>query len=398
MQACQLLEKLIAIPSINPMGKSVSGSDFLEAQLTQFLAGFFEAHDIPFELMDVAPRRQNVVARLAGREDLPTVLLDAHQDTVPVEEMTIAPFVPTRRGDRLHGRGACDVKGGMAAMLTALVRLQERSVDRRPTVIMACTCDEESGELGIKRLVQAWTSTDTRDVLIASAPDQVIVAEPTELHVAVAHRGATRWKLKTHGVPAHSSEPEQGVNAIYRMAEVLRCLEEYARELARAPGHPLCGNDTLSVGRIDGGTSVNVVPAECTIEIDRRILPGNEIDVIEHLREYLHARLDFEVEMLPPWMEGVPLSDQLNQQLADDLLNSAQSVRPSARCVGVPFGTHAARYAEAGCPSVVFGPGSVAQAHTKDEWVDVKQLEAAAEILYRFLVARGGDVARKVVS
>ena len=385
MQARQLLEKLIAIPSVNPMGKSSSGDQFFEAKLTQFLVRLFEANGIPFELLDVAPQRQNVIAYLAGAADWPTVLLDAHQDTVPVDEMTIAPFSPIRRGDRLYGRGACDVKGGMAAMLTALLRLRELPVEQRSPVVMACTCDEECDEMGVKQLIQAWAEASAVAGGLFSQPDHAIVAEPTELHVAVAHRGATRWKLRTHGVPAHSSEPELGVNAIYRMAEVLRCLERYAQELSQSASHPLCGAATLSVGRIEGGTSVNIVPAECTIEIDRRILPGHRGDVIGHLQEYLRERLDFEVEMLPPWMEGVPLSDQFNQELSNELVQIAESVWAGCARVGVPYGTHAARYAEAGIPSVVFGPGSVAQAHTKDEWIDVHQLEAAAEILFRFL-------------
>ena len=122
----------------------------------------------------------------------------------------------------------------------------------------------------------------------------------------VAHRGATRWKIRTKGRAAHSSDPSQGINAIYRMAAIVQVLEEYALTLERdSQRHPLCGSATLSVGRIEGGTSVNIVPAECTIEIDRRVVPGEDgTAVMGSVEDYLRQRLDFDFEMLPPWSIG----------------------------------------------------------------------------------------------
>jgi acetylornithine deacetylase len=173
------------------------------------------------------------------------------------------------------------------------------------------------------------------------------------------------------------------------MARVLQLLEEFADRLPQeSEPHPLCGGSTISVGRISGGTSVNIVPAECTIEIDRRIVPGEDgLHVISQLDSFLRERLDFGFEMLPPWMVGVPLSDENNEMLSTRLLESAGRVMTDRRRIGVPFGTHAARYAQLGVPSVVFGPGSIAQAHTDDEWLDIDQLEAAHEILYQFLTS-----------
>jgi acetylornithine deacetylase len=249
---------------------------------------------------------------------------------------------------------------------------------------MSCTCDEEATTMGITDLATYWTNPG-RSQLITTRPDCAVIAEPTELDVVVAHRGATRFCIRTSGRACHSSDPTQGVNAIYRMARVLACLEEYAATLGdKITPHPLCGPPTLSVGRIYGGASVNVVPDDCAIEIDRRIIPGEDPSAaIVDLREFLSDRLDFEVEFEPPWLDGVTLSDAGNAWLAESLLSHIAELDGPHNAVGVPYGTHASRTDNAGVPSVVFGPGSIAQAHTKDEWLDIDQLEKAAEVYYR---------------
>jgi acetylornithine deacetylase len=313
-------------------------------------------------------------------------LFDAHQDTVPVDGMTIAPFEPVERDGRIYGRGSCDVKGGMAAMLAAFARLVQERPPQAANVVMSCTCDEEFTVVGVLDLVKLWSDPARKGSLLDRAPDVAVVIEPTELDVVVAHKGATRWKLRTRGRACHSSNPAEGINAIYRMARVLECLEEFARELpARVPPHSLCGPPTFSVGRIEGGISVNTVPDECTIEIDRRVIPGEEAtDAVAQVTDFLRGRLDFEVEMVPPWVRAQALPDRENLPWADRLLKHVRAVRGRGDKVGVPFGTHASRLAAAGVPSVVFGPGSIAQAHTKDEWIDVSQLEAAAQVYFHF--------------
>ena len=206
------------------------------------------------------------------------LLFEVHQDTVPVDGMTIEPWNPVIRDRRLYGRGSCDVKGGMAAMLGALVRLAETRKSRLetcPTVIMACTVNEENGFTGATGLCRFWSDLDSP--LIPRRPDAALVAEPTSLGIVVAHKGVVRWRCHTHGRAAHSSQPEQGDNAIYRMAAVVAALERYACEvLPTQAEHRLCGHPTLSVGTIAGGTGVNLVPRQATIEIDRRLAPGEQ--------------------------------------------------------------------------------------------------------------------------
>ena len=354
--------------------------------MSDYLVDFFARLGVGHQRIEVVPGRANVVARIDRPGSNVTVLYDAHQDTVPVDGMTVAPFQPVERDGRIYGRGACDVKGGMAAMLAAFARLVEERPPQAANVVMSCTCDEESTVLGILDLVKHWTDPARRGSLIDKRPDVAVVAEPTGLDVVVAHKGATRWKLRTRGRACHSSDPSQGINALYRMARVLVCLEEFAVQLpSQVPPHPLCGRATLSVGRIEGGISVNTVPDECTIEIDRRVIPGeNEALVVEQVAEFLRHRLDFEVEMLPPWIRAAALPDGDNLPWAQRLVECARAVTGRGEPIGVQYGTHASRLAAAGVPSVVFGPGSIAQAHTKDEWLEVAQLDWAAEVYYRF--------------
>lgn len=386
-----LLKDLIAIPSVNPMGRDVSGPEYYETQVTRYLVAFFESLKVPFEVIEVAPGRANVLARLDVSPSAPTLLMDAHQDTVPVDGMTIAPFDPVERDGRVWGRGSCDVKGGLAAMLAAFARLATQRPEMWANVVLSCTCDEEATSLGINHLVGSWTGQVSPSRLCPDRPDMALVAEPTELKIVVAHRGATRWKLQTAGRACHSSRPGDGVNAIYRMARVLKCLEEYAAWVPGSrPAHPRCGPATLSVGLISGGSSVNVVPDSCTIEVDRRVIPGEEnLAVRQQVIQYLADRLDFDVIHGEPYCLSPPLADDLNGPLAERLGASIVRVTGASEIVGVPFGTHASRLGRVQIPSVVFGPGDIAQAHTKDEWIAIDSLRHACSIYYDFCTGNG---------
>jgi acetylornithine deacetylase len=389
MDALDILRELVAIPSVNPMGRDVSGPEFLETRLSDWLVEFFRRLEIPHQRLEVSPGRSNVIARIDRPGAQATILLDAHQDTVPVDGMTIPPFLPEVREGRLHGRGACDVKGGMAAMLWAFARLARERPANAAHVVLSCTCDEEFTATGARSLAQLWSTPAGAKTLVSAPPDVCIVAEPTDLNIVVAHRGAIRWKLRTKGRACHSSRPHEGVNAIYKMAQVLRVLEKYADELPRfVPHHPLCGSATISVGLISGGISVNTVPDECLIEIDRRVIPGEDpAQVIPHVTAYLRERLDVDFEMLPPWLDGATLSDENNGLWADRLMNHITAVAGPREKQGAWYGTNGSRFAAVGVPSLVFGPGSIAQAHTNDEWIDIEQFRQAGEIYYRLCAA-----------
>mgnify|MGYP000247651416 CR=1 FL=1 len=383
-----LLADLIRIPSVNPMGRAVTGPEFYEGRLSDYLCRLFQEWNVPWERLEVAPQRANVLARWEGTPGAPVLLYDAHQDTVPADGMVIPPFEPTISRGRLFGRGACDVKGGLAAMLAAFARLAQTRPTPCATVVLSCTCDEEATSLGIQHLTGAWSAAENCYRLLSRRPDYAVIAEPTQLDVVVAHRGAVRWKLHTRGRACHSSRPQDGVNAIYRMGRVLRELEAYAAALpASRPEHPLCGPATLSVGLISGGSSVNVVPDACTIEIDRRVIPGERReDAIPAVAEWLQERLDFPVTHEAPYVFSPPLDDDRNGPLSDRLLASIAAAAGPHRKIGVAYGTHASRVAQAGVPAVVFGPGDIAQAHTEDEWIDLEQLQQATDIYAQFAV------------
>jgi acetylornithine deacetylase/succinyl-diaminopimelate desuccinylase-like protein len=379
------LSELVSIPSVNPMGRATTGPVPFELHLTERLELWFRSLGLPFERQTIEPNRDNIIARLDGAPGAPVILFDAHQDTVPVDGMIIDPFAATVRDGRLYGRGACDIKGGMAAMLSALSRLAAEPSARRPTVLMSCTVNEEHGFTGAYGLCKLWSGGNRS--IFPLRPDFAIVAEPTELDVVVAHKGMVRWQCRTKGRAAHSSMPHLGDNAIFRMGRVLAVLEQYQRDVAQRGEHPLCGRSTLSVGTIQGGISVNTVPDLCTIEIDRRILPDDDpARERQHVIDYIAAAIGDAggIEHLPPIMQSRGLSEAKNGGLADRLAVSVREVRGVARKIGVPFGTNATAFG-ADIPTIVFGPGSVAQAHTADEWIELEQLKAASEILYRFV-------------
>ncbi|TWT63886.1 M20 family metallopeptidase [Rubinisphaera italica] len=382
-----LLQELIAIPSVNPMGNDLSGPQFFEQELTKWLVGFFRELGTPYEIQPVADGRSNVIARLEIDSALPSIMLEAHQDTVPVDGMTIEPFAPLMENGRIYGRGACDVKGGMAAMLSTFARLVREGTTAGANVIMSCTCDEEYTAKGARHLAQQWSCDQESQTPVSSRPDFCIVAEPTDLNVIVAHRGVVRWKIQTHGRACHSSRPQDGHSAIYDMAHIVSALEKYAEALQEnSEPHPLCGSSSLSIGKITGGTSVNIVPHLCEIEIDRRSLPGEcSAKLLEDIEQFLRSETTVNFTFTPPWIDSPSLADDFNQNLAESLLNTINGIVDTPRVKqGAWYGTDASTFAAGGVPSVVFGPGSIAQAHTADEWIEIEQLRQACEIYYQF--------------
>lgn len=376
----QLLSDLVARPSVNPMGRDLPAEICLEHRVTDYLERFFRNLGVPFQRQTVAPGRDNILARCDISGSRRTLLFEAHQDTVPVDGMTIEPFTPHIENGRLYGRGSCDIKGGMAAMLGAFARLVCERPKGAASVIMACTVDEEHTFQGIQHLVRSGLRVDA-----------AIVAEPTLLNIVHAHKGVVRWKATVHGRSCHSSRPKQGINAIYRMGRLLSVIERYTEQLRQSRTDPLLGPPTLSVGRIEGGISVNTVPDFCRIEIDRRVIPGEQpeqapVEFARWIEE--QGRLDFSVECGPLWLNCPPLAPDLSGALVEKLGLIIDQVRDRHQVLAVPYGTDASTLALAGIPAVVFGPGDIARAHTCDEWTLLEEVEMASEILYR--LARAG--------
>jgi len=355
----ETLCELIRIPSQNPMGQRVAGEEWLEHRISDWLEQRLSQLDGQMHRMEVPGRGANLFLHLPGRPDARHLLLE------------------------IYGRGACDVKGGLAAMLCAVATAATWPIEQRPPLTLCATCDEEYGVLGMQQWMRSWSKQGAFSEGVPLQVDQVIVAEPTSLNVVVAHLGVVRWNVQTHGLSAHSSRPSNGRNAIYRMASLVQWFERQARELEQHGRRDVwCGEPSMSVGVIGGGLSVNVVPDHCRIEIDRRLIPGElGIEVWGEIKRKLEADGFSDCTIDPPWCDHGPLTPGENLGFAEQLLAAACRESGNRQLIGVRFGTHATHFARHGIPAVVFGPGSIDQAHTADEWIAVEQLQAATRIL-----------------
>ena len=313
--------------------------------------------------------RSNLIARLLPRHKIKqTILLAPHLDTVGADG---TKFIPQRKNGRLYGRGACDTKGSVAAMLAALCELAAtKSRPLETEIVFAGLIDEEHAQAGSRALAASGFKADL-----------AIVGEPTKLQVVTAHKGSLWLRLGTRGRAAHGATPHLGKYAVLVMARVVVTLEtDYAAQLRRRK-HQLLGTGTVNVGTIAGGTQPNIVPDRCLIEIDRRTLPGEtEAGVRREISALLRAK------KLSVTISGSKAAPALPLETDPKLPLVRQFLRHAGqkRLAGVNYFCDAAVLAAGGIPSVVFGPGDIAQAHTADEWISLAQLERAKALLVRF--------------
>jgi acetylornithine deacetylase/succinyl-diaminopimelate desuccinylase family protein len=368
----KLLRELIALPSVNPAFAPDGDPRAGEKSVADFLASVAAQSGLDIDFQQVFPDRNNLIARLLPEGRVrQRIVLAPHMDTVGAA--ADQQFNPVLRNGRISGRGACDTKGSIAVMLAALIDLTWAK--RRPAnteIVLAALVDEESRQGGSRCLAKSGFKADL-----------AIVGEPTRLQVVTAHKGDLWLKLETRGRAAHGSRPELGRNAIHQMAQIVHLLEtEYAAGLRRRR-HPLLRHGTINVGTITGGRQPNIVPDHCAIRIDRRTIPGEtdpavKREILRFIRSHgLSATLlDTKGDEPAP-----PMESSARLPLVQQFLKCARQKKP----VGVDFFTDAGVLAAAGIPSVVFGPGDIAQAHTSDEWVAVSQLEQGTALLARFL-------------
>ncbi len=376
----QYLRDFVAIPSVNPMGRSDMPAEIAgERRYAEHLREQLRGLGLDAEIFG-DPDRPSVVAeaRVAGARD--TLLIASHLDTVPVDHMEIDPFDPVIKDGRLYGRGSCDTKAGMATALEALERVTRNGTLRR-NVILVGESDEELGSIGAR---------DTLRHLTDRGVDWVIATEPTELRIITHHKGIAITRLVATGRAGHSSAPEKGSNAIYALAGAVRALEALHAELALLPERqdPVLGSPTLSVGVVAGGAAPNIIPHEAWLLADRRLIPGDTEESIRAEIESALARHGVErVHLERCSIEKGPLAtpeDHVSvQQLRAALL--AQGV--PAEIGSVAFGTDAGVFEDAGLRGVVFGPGSIDRAHSAREYVELDQVEAATEIWVRLFEA-----------
>ena len=369
----ETLRSLVAINSVNSSYEGGLG----EREIATWVRHFFEHRGIVVWEQEVFPDRSNVIARLPGRDPSRRVILEAHMDTVSTQGMSIPPFEPRVKDGKLFGRGSCDTKAGLAAMMHAVASLHEAGITPPCEVWLAAVVDEEFSYRGVVKLCEELTA------------HAALVAEPTGLRAIIAGKGVLRWRIVVRGKAAHSSKPQLGVNAISHAARIVLAIEQDHSQLA-AKVHPLLGPATVNVGIIHGGVQVNFVPDTCAIEIDRRLLPGESVPaVLAHyqglLDELKEQHPTFDAVMEPPMLSDEALetaADSAPAQLARAVLSE---MGLDGTLGGVPFGSDASKLSRQGIPSLIIGPGSIDQAHAAVEFVENAEVERALTFYRNFI-------------
>ena len=364
----ELTRELVRFPSVNPPGD--------EQEVAEFLGGRMSDLGLEVELQPFAPKRANVIGRLRGA-GAGHLVITGHLDVVPTggQEWRHAPFAAELAGGRLYGRGSCDMKGGVAAMVAASAALKRGGFRPKADLILACTAGEEAGMQGALAMVERRSLQGSR---------YLVVAEPSDLNVYIGEKGVLWLRIRALGRTAHGSMPWLGVNAVSYMARLILRLEDYPfrwRESA------LLGRPSLSVNVIQGGNKINVIPDLCQLEVDMRTVPGQDhgemlrqvVSAAEEVASEYHPELRVEVDVDN---DKTPLQTDRSEPLVDAAVASVRAVRRVAPEVsGVAYATDAACLAPGfNLPMVICGPGAPGMAHQPDEYVEVEQLVQAAEI------------------
>ena len=372
IDAPYLTQTLSDLVSINSINASLVPDGPGEAQIGAYLAKAMQALDLQVSVDEVAPGRVNVVGRRGGRSGGRSLMWNAHMDTVGPNGMQ-QPFVPTIRDGRLYGRGSQDMKGSLAAMLAAVKALNQAQIELDGDLLLTGVADEEYASLGTDHLVQHYTA------------DAAIVTEPTELGLAVAHRGFAGFEVETIGRAAHGSRYQEGIDAILLMGRFLAGLDALEQDLLRREPHLLVGPPSIHTSIIRGGTEMSTYPASCYLMIERRTVPGEtpeqagqELQAILERCAQADPRFQARLKTLihrPPFEVGP--GAEIVRAVSDVLLDHSGQM-PVPR--GVSFWTDAAVLAQAGIPSVLIGPTGQGL-HSAEEWVDLQSCVELAEIL-----------------
>jgi acetylornithine deacetylase len=362
----ELASQLVAIESINP---DVVAGGSGELALARFVAEWCERAGLDTTLTELRPGRANVVAIARGSGGGRSLVLNAHMDTVGVAGMT-DPFVPRLENGRLYGRGAQDMKGSLAACMLAAVEAKRRRL--RGDVIVTGVADEEFASIG------------TEAIAAGVRADAAIVTEPTDMQVAVAHRGFVHLEVEVEGRAAHGSRPEIGIDAIAKMGRVLVGIVELDKRLRSAPTHPRLDSGSVHASLIEGGQEFSSYPARCALQAERRTIPGESAELAEQeLREIVERAgagdPDFRADVRAP-ISREPFEVAEDAEIVESVRRHATRVLGSSPAiVGVPFWADSALLASAGISTVVFGPSGEGL-HSEVEWVDVASLEQCVEI------------------
>jgi len=352
----ELLRDLIAIDSVNP--SLVPGSHG-EGEIARAISGLLQAAAIDVEIQEVTPGRMNVVGVIEGNHKGRSLMFCGHMDTVGVIGYN-APFDPVYKDGRIYGRGSQDMKGGLAAMLSAAVQVSRNGGLRAGRLVVAAVVDEEYASIGADALVTKWKA------------DAAVVGEPTDMKIAVGHKGFEWVEVRTEGVAAHGSRPRDGRDAILRMGRVLSKLEKLDRELQARHPHAILGTGSLHASFINGGKELSTYPDVCSMQMERRTITGEpdqcSLQEVERILDELR-REDPEFKASARFMFHRPPYETPADHPLPNLIETVVRQRGQvAERGGMSFWTDAAVLGHAGIPSVVFGPGG-AGLHSISEYV-----------------------------
>ena len=369
--AIGLLRELVRTDSRNPaLATGAPGEGPIARLLADVLAKWgFEAR-----LVDAAPGRPNVIARLPGTGGGKSLMLNGHIDVVGVENMSHAPFDAFERDGRLYGRGSSDMKGGVAAMCAAAARVKG---SLKGDLIVACVADEEWRSMGTSALVASGARADA-----------AIVTEPTGLAIMPAHKGFAWIEVVLRGRAAHGSRWDLGVDAIRHAGLLLAELDRIDREVLPQKSHALLGRPSLHAGGIEGGLGISTYPDRCALKIERRTIPGETIGDVAREMDDACRKLRAEVPAFHADVEMLfaqPSSDvDPDSPVCQTLKRALESKKITPRVAGMSAWTDAALLNHAGIPAICFGPGDMGLAHAAEEYIDVREVEQAADILASF--------------
>ena len=370
----RLLKQLVAIDSVNP---SLVAGAAGEAAIGRALVEELRTIGLDTHVQEAAPGRPNVVGVLEGRAPGRSLMFCGHTDTVGVAGMP-RPFEAAERNGRIYGRGSQDMKGGVAAMIGAARVIAESGGLPAGQLIVACVVDEEHASVGAEALVTRWRA------------DAGVVTEPTELAVAVAHKGFEWVEIETEGRAAHGSRPREGRDAILRMGRVLAELEALDRRLQSGRAHAMVGTASLHASLIEGGRELSSYPDRCALQIERRTIPGEAEGIaareVADILALLESR-DPEFKAAAKTMFArAPYEIAPAHELPAALVAAAAATGASSTTIGMSFWTDAAVLGAAGIPSVLFGPTG-AGLHGLEEWVDTQSVLACRDALVHLVRA-----------
>jgi acetylornithine deacetylase len=364
-RALQLLKDLIAVDSINP---SLVPGAAGEAAVARTIAEAMRGIGLTVETQDAAPGRPNVVGTLDGRGPGRSLMFCGHIDTVGVSGMK-SPFDPAERNGRIYGRGSQDMKSGVAAMIDVARVVAESGGLAAGKLVIACVVDEEHASIGADALVTRWRA------------DAAVVTEPTDLQVAIAHKGFEWVEIETEGVAAHGSRPREGRDAIRSMGRVLNGLDALDQQLQSRRPHALLGTASLHASLIEGGRELSSYPDRCHLQMERRTIPGEAPGAAGREVEELLARLRAEDPEFKAASKGMflrsPYEIAATHELPRAMLKAAES---SSAAIGMSFWTDAAVLGDAGIPSILYGPTG-AGLHSIEEWVDAQSVLTCRDAL-----------------